>query len=500
MADRCFGCTSKYKFREKPRVCPQCNRNFCSKCLDPKKGRETCVYCAQKSVYRKEEKEIVQNFQEHFNKHKRHHRAPPTVTRLQLDTSRIQTQQQNAPGDPEKPYISGKLAPEDQEIADRLQKLRESRSSDKEEVSEEDMKERLDKLRGEQPKDQLSTPSVSGGNPAAAAGTDVEKADHLMEQMEGEVRLDKRLADSHGNKEDELFDRFSALTGREQNSKPAISSPDAEAGDNGQEPEDPEKVLRDLKAMTVDEERKAALALQGNDMKTLVEGGPNDQFPDISYPTKDKQKGEEEIAKLMEMAKEENRLEENALKDDQQFISESSKHLARLRDEDDKEEEVRSKPAAAAAKRDLEFQWRHFSGSQASNAPGAVSSIVDWMDEDDSDFDQQVHELLEQMAVEGKLDERLERDGLTHIVEREKENDSQARPLPSSSAAAAATPYGAFGEDDLPWCCICNEDAVIRCFDCSSDLYCLRCFSEGHQQFGLFDHRYAPYEPPKKSN
>ena len=442
---------------------------------------------------------------------KRHHRAPPTVTRLQLDTSRLQAQQQSAPSDPEKPYISGKLAAEDQEIADRLQKLRESRTPEKEDVSEEEMKERLDKLRGELPKDQSSTPSVSGVTPAAAAtGTDVEKADHLMEQMEGEVRLDKRLADSHSSKEDELFDRFSALTGKEQNSKqPVISSPDAEVGSEVKESEDPEKVLRDLKAMTVDEERKAVLALQDSDVKTLAEGGSCDQFPDISYPAmseNDKQKGEEEIARLMEMAKEENQLEENAMKDDQKFISESSKHLARLREEDgkeedDEEEEVRSKPAGV--KRNLEFQWRHFGGSHkgaSSNAPGAVSSVIDWLDEDDNDFDQQVHELLEHMAAEGKLDERLERDGLAHIVEKDEEKDSQARSSTSAAPAAAATPYAAFGEDDLPWCCICNEDAAIRCFDCNSDLYCLRCFSEGHQQFGLFDHRYAPYEPSKKPN
>ena len=76
--------------------------------------------------------------------------------------------------------------------------------------------------------------------------------------------------------------------------------------------------------MTVDEERKAVLALQDSDVKTLAEGGSCDQFPDISYPAmseNDKQKGEEEIARLMEMAKEENQLEENAMKDDQKFIS-----------------------------------------------------------------------------------------------------------------------------------------------------------------------------------
>lgn len=38
-----------------------------------------------------------------------------------------------------------------------------------------------------------------------------------------------------------------------------------------------------------------------------------------------------------------------------------------------------------------------------------------------------------------------------------------------------------YTDDDIDtWCCICNEDATVRCLGCDGDLYCDGCWNDGH--------------------
>ena len=119
----------------------------------------------------------------------------------------------------------------------------------------------------------------------------------------------------------------------------------------------------------------------------------------------------------------------------------------------------------------------------------------------EEDIGDNVKLLLEQMMAEAALEEKLA-DMVTiwTRINRLVRTKEVLKVKKAPWLRLATGGYTSWGKeaDKFPWCCICNNDAVLRCQECDGDLYCQRCFSKGHEQFGLFDHHYTIYEPPAK--
>uniref|UniRef100_A0A8C5LE31 Abscission/NoCut checkpoint regulator n=1 Tax=Jaculus jaculus TaxID=51337 RepID=A0A8C5LE31_JACJA len=103
----------------------------------------------------------------------------------------------------------------------------------------------------------------------------------------------------------------------------------------------------------------------------------------------------------------------------------------------------------------------------------------------DVDEDEEIQRVIQQLTEEAVLDEAS---GFNIPVEPAA--PSQAQPCRARTKTQAE-------EDELPWCCICNEDAILRCSGCDGDLYCARCFRDGHVNFELKEHQTCVYHPPR---
>ena len=516
MADRCAGCMNKYKFREKPTDCPKCRKSFCNKCLNPKKVKEsgtTCVYCSQKQkqANKKHDSEILQNFHERY--YKPLNQAPPIVSKIQ---SELQSVRVSPNLNRHAPIM---LSPEDKALEERFRKLREDKVPSNP-SSEEEIQERLKKLTEDSSQKKKSNDckeneetSRTSDDPIDPLGrfqkTQVEQAKDLVDRALDEVKLDKDLDTYYTTHDDELSRRFDNLKGTKH--PPETSELDTNVQDNVTENEnvvpstqgdtDPQAVLQDLAKFQEQQERDVLDDLQSSDIQQILGQvkSLNEVEADPSKTSNGTVKESEEVSKLIVDAKKDNEVEKTEQEFQKRFIEESSKRLEDLHDDDsDSDTEVKSKPKRAVGSSEylLDFTWHHF----GSDSAAAKLSGVKLESEDSFEMEGEVQQLIKQMLAESELEEKLESSGY-NIEEQGKSRlegkdtaESGLTAKPSSNAGA----YTNFGqESELPWCCICNDDGVIRCHDCDDDLYCSRCFSEGHEQFGWFDHKYSLYQSSK---
>ncbi|XP_006831961.1 PREDICTED: zinc finger FYVE domain-containing protein 19 [Chrysochloris asiatica] len=112
--------------------------------------------------------------------------------------------------------------------------------------------------------------------------------------------------------------------------------------------------------------------------------------------------------------------------------------------------------------------------------------------DDDEDEETAIQRVLQQLTEEAALDEAS---GFN--IPAEPARRSRAQPNRPEAQAAAHRSEAEVEAEELPWCCICNEDATLRCTGCEGDLYCARCFREGHDAFELREHQTSVYRPPQ---
>ncbi|KAG9336546.1 hypothetical protein JZ751_002893 [Albula glossodonta] len=126
---------------------------------------------------------------------------------------------------------------------------------------------------------------------------------------------------------------------------------------------------------------------------------------------------------------------------------------------------------------------------------------------DEETEEEAMNRILKQLSEEAALDEAsgynipVQHSGPRNTEKSVTHQKKSSRVSQRPAVAAAAVARGQDSdsdEDELPWCSICNNDATIRCHTCDGDLYCQRCFREGHDKFDRKEHRTASYQAPRK--
>jgi len=101
-------------------------------------------------------------------------------------------------------------------------------------------------------------------------------------------------------------------------------------------------------------------------------------------------------------------------------------------------------------------------------------------EEEDEDEDLEDEErLIKQLMAEARLDDQ----------------DLGGGGVPTKPPGGPPTGGATAGEpEELPWCVICNEDALVRCLGCDGDLYCTACYKEFHVGEDPNEHRVEKFK------
>ena len=453
----CYSCMKEFKRFNKPHTCPKCRRAFCSNCLKYEESttgsQKTCLACHRRSDRSRMEQdnEVLRNFKDRYYKPIQEAKNVPHYK------PKVASWSEGADGSQASGLASryGFTDPQDIELELRLRELKGPVVIP---PSEAELRSRLEHFHSDDPyaAQHLGDHGHHGLSPSyRPPKTEAQQSDDLMKQMKDEAALETR---SH----------------------------DKDAGLHSQ--------VDNMGLGKFPSEHSESNKLEG----AGLDGEPkHDSRQDETIDPKEVEHMLAEARRLLDA-------EKDAAEQNEQFLAEASDRLEGISGGGGGRD-IASFPGGGAVGGGSKFKW------------GPGSEVPDYGDflfegEDGDDFDVEIQKLIAQMVEESNLEEKLENVGInSEELEQQasrrgelKATSAGAHPQSKSLPQAMALPPQpcptaakiSYPVDQLPWCCICNDDADIVCHDCNNDLYCMRCFKHGHEEFAMYRHRYQLYEKP----
>ncbi|KAK7104442.1 abscission/NoCut checkpoint regulator-like isoform X2 [Littorina saxatilis] len=466
MPGQCYACGAEFGLFKKEQGCKNCGFAFCSRCLTKKAAipKEKLDSRLQSKGSDKETQHVCNKCYDILTGKTKPvesgRRTPPeallkrmaALEQKEASGASLGSHQKGGGSKANAKYAA--LDKPDRDIAERLDRLKEKPKEQK--VLDKDLNERLARLKGENPAVR-SAPTKPVYHPPDTR-TQVEQIDELLDEIANEVEIDSHGIDPVADVEN----RLSSLRGDQTGAR--------KEDQNNLDKNNPMPQKKFVK--NIDVGTRSTKGAAGEDGKS---------GEDLDF---------EEVQALMARAAAD--MEQDAQKalQDMQKDKELMERLTVIKQRQEKKD----------GQADLQ----------------SIGSNVDNTEQDDDDSEDEetaAKRIMQQFLEESKLDDQV---GETLATGPEEAKASKAKSKASKSKAKADStgkgpqketniPKGATADadsdyedpDELPYCIICTEDALIRCIDCDMDLYCNRCFKEGHKDLGLTDHRSVPYKAPK---
>ncbi|XP_014680815.1 PREDICTED: abscission/NoCut checkpoint regulator-like isoform X2 [Priapulus caudatus] len=467
----CHSCATKFGLFKKELGCPNCGYAFCAKCrtkkaVVPAQGRDThhvCNKCYDKLMGKaKEDKPMQFDLPENYLKrvealNKKGTSHPPPGVR---------------PGHkPGADHKHGGFASKDTELEMRLKRLKDNPgkgSPPPKQATHAEIEERLARLKGVHPSTLKSNDTPMYRPPDVR--TETQKTEDLLSEIQDRVEVESHWPDPAT----EVAQRLEQLR-----NGPAVPAPSAMDSQN------------DL--------NKPSLS-KSNPGPSELANIPGD-FSNVKPEPDSVNSNDDGIGKDIDAA-----MLSNLLQDAQREVEEDARRAMQSLEKDN---EIRFK---------LDELKKNYK-EQEHNKPSPIDCTqiggeeYDEVDSEEETSEQATERLINQLVSEAKLEEELGTDptssGSSDNVAPSAASKSHHSSKPSHKTRktvpnVALKHRGKTNFDDegsntseLPWCCICNEDACLRCHGCMDDLYCMRCFREAHDEYDMSDHKTVRFHQPQ---